>query len=55
MTVSFEAKISDNSNGLTAYLVNSSGGNIKYELQNLSKETWNQYSFTIENDLDGYL
>ena len=55
LTVSFEAKISDNSNGLTAYLVNSSGGNIKYELQNLSKETWNQYSFTIENDLDGYV
>ena len=55
LTVSFEAKISDNSNGLTAYLVNSSGGNRKYELQNLSKETWNQYSFTIENDLDGYV
>ena len=55
LTISFEAKISDESNDLTAWVINSSFGTHKYELQNLSKETWNQYSFTIENNVDGYV
>ena len=55
LTISFEAKISDDSNGLTAWVINSSFGNQVYELKDLSKENWTNYTFTVENNIDGYI
>ena len=55
LTVSFEAKMSDTSNGFNAWVVNSEYGNKVYQIQNLSKDKWNTYTVTVKNNLDGYI
>jgi len=55
VTISFQAKISDISSDFTAYIVNSSSGHRNKELKDLRKDIWTTYTFTISNDMDGYI
>ena len=55
VTISFLAKISDISSDFTAYIVNSSSGHRDKELKDLRKDIWTTYTFTISNDMDGYI
>ena len=55
VTISFQAKISDISSDFTAYIVKSSSGHRNKELKDLRKDIWTTYTFTISNDMDGYI
>jgi len=55
LTISFQAKIGNNSNELSAYIIKSRGGYEIRKLEGLNKDMWTTYTITIQNDIDGYV
>ena len=55
LTMSFQAKIGNNSSELSAYIVKSRSGYVVRKLEGLNKDMWTTYTVTIQNDIDGYV
>ena len=55
LTISFQAKIGNNSSELSAYIVKSRSGYVVRKLEGLNKDMWTTYTVTIQNDIDGYV
>lgn len=56
VTVSFYAKLDENSDGLQAYFQNSKNPwNNTIRIEGINKEEWKQYTYTVNVDQTGYL